>query len=257
MAEIRIERSHQIATVTLSNPGKLNALSVAMWDALATAFHTLSDDVSLRCVILRGEDGHFASGADIEEFAQVRNNAQQGISYHTVTIANALDAVLNCIHPTIAAIEGNCIGGGFEIACACDLRIADAEARFGVPINRLGFALAPAEMQLLLDTLGKSTVLELLLEGRIFNADEAKQKGLVNRISSNLAQEIKATAERITSGAPLAARVNKQLARQLSAKPHSLTKEECNAAFALLDSYDYQEGVQSFLGKRKPNFIGK
>ena len=257
MSEIRLEKSDVIATVILSNPDKLNAINVAMWDELARVFTALSLDEELRCVILRGEGSNFAAGADIEEFSTVRSTMAQGILYHTKTIANALDAIANCLHPTVAAIEGVCVGGGLEIACACDMRLAATSARFGIPINRLGFSLAPHELQGLLQLVGKATTLEILLEGRVFDAAEAKDKGLLNRVVADVHAEVRKTAERIVSGAPLAARMNKQLARRLSPAPEPLTEQEMNAAFAFLASQDYREGVQAFLAKREPIFLGK
>jgi enoyl-CoA hydratase len=219
MSEIRIEKGDVIATVILSNPGKLNAIHVAMWQALAQTFTALSQDEQLCCVIVRGDGQNFAAGADIEEFPTVRSTVAQGMRYHTETMARALDAIANCLHPTLAAIEGVCVGGGLEIACACDMRIAAAASRFGIPINRLGFPLAPGEMQHFLQLVGKATALEILLEGRVFGAAEAKDKGLINRVAENLPAEARKAAERTAQGAPLAARMNKQLARRLAAQP--------------------------------------
>lgn len=257
MGEIHLERDGAIATVTLSNPGKLNAIDVAMWHALAGTFTRLSADDSLRCVILRGADGQFAAGADIEEFSQVRITLEQGIRYHTVAIGAALAAIGGCRHPTIAAIEGVCIGGGLEIACACDLRIAAPDARFGIPINRLGFALAPDELASLLQLVGKAVALEMLLEGRVFAAAEARDKGLVGRIVDDVPLAAHETAARISRGAPLAARMNKQLVGRLMAAATALDAQELEAAFALLASADYREGVAAFLDKRPPGFTGK
>lgn len=257
MSEIRVEKNGVIATVILSNPGKLNAIDLSMWDGLTRNFGMLSADDSLRCVIVRGDGDNFAAGADIEEFSTVRSTYAQGVAYHTRTMANALDAIASCRHPTVAAIEGVCVGGGLEIACACDLRIASRSSRFGVPINRLGFPLAPAELQSLLQLVGKAVVLEILLEGRVFGADEAKEKRLLHRIVDDVRGESRIAAERIAQGAPLAARMNKLLARRLSPGPEPLTEQELRAAFSFLDSHDYHEGVQAFLDKRKPGFTGK
>lgn len=257
MPEIRLDKNDVIATVTISNPGKLNALNVAMWDALRSVFLKLSQDESLRCVIVRGDEQNFAAGADVEEFATVRSSMAQGMLYHTETIANTLRAVSHCQHPTVAAIEGVCVGGGLEIACACDIRIASPSSRFGIPINRLGFSLAPGELQHLLQLVGKATALEILLEGRVFDAAEAKDKRLINRIANDVHAEAKNTAQRIAQGAPLAARMNKKLARRLAPQPEPLSQEELLDAFSFFATQDYREGVQTFLSKRKPVFSGK
>lgn len=257
MADILLEKNGVIACVTLSQPGKRNALNVAMWRKLAQTFIHLSQDESLRCVIVRGADSHFSSGADIEEFPRVRSDTENGMRYHTELIGGALQAISACIHPTIAAIEGACVGGGLEIACACDLRIASANARFGVPINRLGFPLAPTELQGLLQLVGKATALEILLEGRVFDAAEAKDKGLLHKVVGDVHAEAQATAARIAQGAPLAARVNKQLIRRLSPHTPPLTEQEVQNAFSYFSTQDYQEGIESFLAKRPPLFRGE
>ena len=256
MGHILTTRDGVIATVTLSNPGKLNALDIGMWRDLAIVFHNLSQDTSLRCVIVQGENGNFAAGADIAEFAHVRSTVEQGRHYHAEFVGKALEAIMDCMHPTIAAIEGVCVGGGLEIACACDLRIATPTARFGIPIKLLGFALAPSEMQGLVQLVGIATALEILLEGRVFGAEEAKEKGLLHRIAENVREQAQITATRIAEGAPLAARMNKRLARRLAPQPAPLTAEEFATAYALLDSKDYKEGVASFLANRKPDFTG-
>lgn len=256
MQKIRIDKDGHIAVVTLSNPGKLNAIDISMWHGLADTFRDLSMDGSLRCVIVTGADGNFAAGADIEEFSSVRSNYVQGVDYHTKSIAHALDAIAQCLHPTVAAIEGVCVGGGLEIASCCDLRIASPAARFGVPINRLGFPLAPGELQGLLQLVGKAVALEILLEGRVFDAAEAKEKGLLHRIVDDVQAEARQTAQRIAQGAPLAARMNKKLARRLSPPVPPLTEEELRDAFSFFHTDDYREGVRAFLDKRTPDFKG-
>lgn len=257
MSEILCTVADQIAFLTLSNPGKLNALDVSMWDALHMHFDRLSDNENLRCIVVSGADGNFAAGADIEEFATVRNTLASGMHYHNHTIAQALQAIALCRHPVIAAIEGVCVGGGLEIACACDIRIAAPTARFGIPINRLGFPLAPGELQGLLALAGVAATLEILLEGRVFEAAEAKDKGLIQHLADDVPAEALATAKRIARGAPLAARMNKQLVRRLRLSSMELNEEEMKAAFGFLESADYLEGVSSFLAKRAPQFTGK
>ncbi|MGY8526048.1 enoyl-CoA hydratase/isomerase family protein [Paracidovorax citrulli] len=255
---VSIEREGEIAFVTLANPGKLNAISVTMWQSLAGAFERLSADRSLRCVVLRGADGNFAAGADIAEFPHVRGDADSVRAYHLSTLAPALRAIAQCLHPTVAAIEGVCVGGGLEIACQCDLRIAAEGSRFGVPINKLGFPMAPDELRGLLALAGRAAALEILLEGRVFDAQEALAKGLLTRVvaAADLRAQALATARRIAAGAPLAARTNKLTIRRLTSEPEPLSEAELREHFSYAESADHVEGVSAFLARRPPRFKG-
>ncbi len=141
--DILCQRDGGIATVTLFNPEKLNALNAAMWQRLRETMNELAADTSLRCIILRGEGAVFAAGGDLEEFRTARANVDLALAYHEA-VGEALAAIESCPHPTVAAILGPCVGGGLEIACACDLRIAGTGARFGAPIMKLGFSMLPA-----------------------------------------------------------------------------------------------------------------
>src|SRR5688572_1836206 len=141
--EILVQRDGAIATVVLSNPGKLNALTVFMWQDLAAAMAALAADDALRCVVLRGAGSEaFAAGADIAEFATARDNAEQGRRYHRDYVGGALRAVGECRHPTVAMIHGPCVGGGLELACMCDLRISGEAGRYRVPSTPPGVATA-------------------------------------------------------------------------------------------------------------------
>ena len=123
-SSVLVSRDGAVATVALHNPPKLNALTLSMWRALKRAMDELSADDHLRCVVLRGAGTEaFAAGADIAEFARVRDNAEQGRVYHREHVFGALKAVAECRHPTVAMIHGPCVGGGLEIACQCDLRV--------------------------------------------------------------------------------------------------------------------------------------
>jgi enoyl-CoA hydratase/carnithine racemase len=167
-------------------------------------------------------------------------------------------ALAECRHPLVAQIHGICVGGGLEIAALCDLRICGSSSRFGAPIKNLGLVMAYAEMAPLVRLVGTSVALEILLEGRIFDAAEAKEKGLVTRVVADdrVADEARATAERIAEGAPLAARWHKKFARRL-ADPRPLTAAEQDECFDCFDSEDFRIGYAAFLAKRKPGFVGR
>jgi enoyl-CoA hydratase/carnithine racemase len=240
-SQILVTRETAVATVELSNPGKLNAITTAMWGELKRAVDALSAEDGLRCVVLRGAGRDaFAAGADIEEFATVRDNAEQGMHYHRELVRGALEAVAACRHPTIAMIHGPCIGGGFEIACQCDLRLSGRSGRFGLPINRLGFAIAYDELAALLPLLGRAVTLEILIEGRVWDAQEAHAKGLLTRVvpDEELDEECRRTVER--RGAPLVSRWHKVRA---APRPQPAPRRRRWANFAYFATEDYREGM--------------
>jgi enoyl-CoA hydratase/carnithine racemase len=255
--DVLIARDGGIATVTLFNPGKLNAVDAAMWRRLAVVMAELDADDGLRAIVVRGDGAAFAAGGDLDEFRDERADVDKALAYHEA-VGRALAAIERCRHPTVAMILGPCVGGGLEIACACDLRIAGETARFGAPINKLGFSMYPGELAGLLRLAGPAVVKEILLEGRLLAASEALAKGLLTRVvaDSDVEAEALATARRIAEGAPLVARWHKQwIARLLDGGP--LGEDEKRASFAFLDSDDYREGLTAFMDKRRPVFKGR
>jgi enoyl-CoA hydratase len=255
---VYFKRDGAIATVTLNNPDKLNALSFAMWMRLGEVMHELEADDGARCIVLRGAgEQAFAAGADISEFEQVRTNAIVAKDYGN-KIEGTMRAVKECRHPTVAMIHGVCVGGGLEIASQCDMRICGTSSRFGIPINRLGLVVGYGEMAALIELVGRATAMEILLEGRVFGAAEAKEKGLVSRVVADdqVESEALAAAARIAAGAPLVARWHKKFARRL-ADPRPLTEAERDEGYACFDTEDYRIGFKAFLAKTRPEFKGK
>jgi enoyl-CoA hydratase/carnithine racemase len=155
-------------------------------------------------------------------------------------------------------IKGACVGGGLEIAAMCDMRICGESSRFGVPIKNLGLTMGYGELQGVLALVGRATALEILLEGRVFDAAEALQKRLVNRVvaDTDVEREVRALAARIAAGAPLVARWHKQFIDRLTVTPQ-IAPAEWDEGFACFDTADYRAGVAAFLAKAKPRFEGR
>jgi len=255
---ILVQRNGPIATVVLNRPDKLNAMTKTMWRRLSEVIAALSGEDGLRCLVLRGAGGKaFCPGNDISEFTTDRSNPEQAKAYGEI-LHRTLGALKDCRHPTVALIEGICVGGGVEIAALCDLRICGESSRFGVPINRLGLVMAYPEISVLRDLVGPATTLEILLEGRVFGADEAREKGLVTRVVADDRVETEAyeTAARIAAGAPLVARWHKKFLHRLE-KPEPPTEEERDEGYACYGTEDFRIGYRSFLEKKKPRFEGR
>ena len=252
------DRGGPVATVILNRPEKLNALTRPMWRRLGEVFTELSADDAIRCIILRGAGTRaFAPGNDIGEFTTERSNVEQARAYGE-DMRRTIAAIDPGRHPVVAQIHGICVGGGLEIAGLADLRICGESSRFGVPINKLGLVMAYAEIGSLIALAGEATALEILLEGRVFDAREARDKGLVTRVvpDDQVESEARATAQRIAEGAPLVARWHKKFARRLrDSRPLSAT--EYDEGFACFGTRDFQIGYQAFLAKAKPEFRGE
>ncbi len=253
--ELQAADAAGVARVRMHNPAKQNALSVAMWQQLRAAFTQLQDaHATTRAVLVCGAGGHFAAGGDIEEFRSFRFDEQRLRDFHEHEVAPALRALLDCDIPVVAQIDGNCIGGGLEIAACCDLRICGRSSRFGVPIARLGFPMAPSEAQIVAAVLGLPLLRELLLEARLLGADEALARGVVNRVvaDADVAAEAEASAARIAALAPQAQRINKRTLRQLAEGGPSAAQR--HAHFTYADSAEHREGLAAFVQKRPARF---
>lgn len=250
------------AMVTLSHPGKFNAMSRGMWRELKAVFEAIQADSRLRCVVVGGQDGNFCAGGDIAEYPSFRFSEAALRDFHETDVWGALDAMLGCDLPLVARIDGNCMGAGVEIACCCDIRVAGACARFGAPIARLGFPMAPREARLVTQALGMMTAREMLLEAAVLDASVLLARGFLNVVVADaaVAGEALSRAARICRLAPQAARLNKQTLRQLNSpipnteRSLSAIEKELNGAYAYADSCEHREGISAFLEKRHPDF---
>lgn len=255
---IMVDRSDSLARVRFNRPSKHNAFTIQMYQDFAKAMKQLGEDETVRCVILSGEGGKaFCVGSDVGEFSGDRMGSEAAQRYVEQT-ADVTTNLVNCPHPTIARINGYCVGGGLEIAAMCDIRICSDDAKFSIPSNKLGLTLDYAELSVLVDLIGRRRTAEILLDSRMFGAEEALRIGLVSKVVplSELDREVDETAERIVRSAPLSNRWHKKFLRRL-ADPAPLTAEELEEPYLAFDTADYQEGSAAFAEKRLPNFQAK
>jgi enoyl-CoA hydratase/carnithine racemase len=231
-------------------------MSVSMWRELRKNYEALQAiPGAVRVVIETGGGGNYAAGGDIQEFPDFRFDPAKLAHFHEDRVLPALRAMQACDIPLVAQIEGACIGGGLEIAACCDIRIADAGSRFGVPIARLGFPMAPAELEIVAAAFGATTLRELLLEARVLDAASARERGLVTRVVADdqVAAEAQHAAARIAQLSPQALRLNKRALRDFAAPPLSSAAQRA-AYYGYADSAEHREGLAAFNDKRPPRF---
>ncbi len=255
--QVRLTIADSVAHVTLSHPGKLNAMSRVMWQQLREVFEAIQQDTALRCVVLAGEGGNFCAGGDISEYATFRFEEATLRQFHDELVWGGLQAVLNCDVPIVAQIEGACMGAGVEIASCCDLRLAGASAKFGAPIAKLGFPMAPRELALVICAAGELSAREMLLSAAVLDAETAARRGFLNRVlpDQDLVAEAMQTASRVARLAPQAARLNKQSFRALAHVQRALAATDLiTNAYAYAASAEHREGVSAFVDKRAPQF---
>ncbi|EEO26926.1 enoyl-CoA hydratase/isomerase family protein [Oxalobacter paraformigenes] len=255
---VYIQRNDHVATLVLNRPAKLNAISAYMWKRLHLAISALSKEDSLRCILVKSSSAKaFSPGCDIHEFEELRSNKEQGRQYGRL-MHETLAAFQNCPIPLVAEIDGICVGAGLEIASTCDFRICSEKSRFGAPIKNLGLVMAYPELEPLLQLAGKDVVLEMLLEGRIFNAAEAYEKNLVTCVvpTERLSVKVNDTISGIVTGAPLVARWHKKFVKRLIT-PSAVTPAEYDECFDCFDTEDFRSGCQAFLNRTPPRFRGK
>ncbi len=208
-------------------------------------------------MLICGEAGHFCAGGDISEYAGFRFNEHSLRDFHENDVWGGLQAMLDCDLPIVARIEGNCMGAGVEIASCCDIRIAGDTARFGAPIAKLGFPMAPREAALVMRAVGELTAREMLLSAAVLDAAEMKQRGFLNKVvPANAASEAALNCvDRFSHLAPQAARLNKRTLRVVATVFNEKTATYLVAtAYHYAASAEHREGVTAFLEKRQPRF---
>lgn len=251
---IRLHVEDAIVRVTLSNPSKFNAMSRAMWRELRQVFTELQQRSDVRVVVVAGEGGHFCAGGDIAEYTDFRFHPEGLRDFHENDVWGGLSALLACDLPVIAQVEGNCMGAGVEIASCCDIRLAGQGARFGAPIAKLGFPMAPREAELVAREVGLATARQMLLEAAVLDAPTLLARGFLHTVlhDADVPAEAQQRALRITRLAPQAARLNKQALRALAGGQGA--EALVPTAYDYADSAEHREGIAAFLAKRPPNF---
>jgi enoyl-CoA hydratase len=248
-----------VGVVTFNNPDKRNAMSLEMWEGFGEALTALRDDEAVRVVILRGAGGKaFVSGADISQFEKTRHNAAASEEYGKRSAAQRA-LLADYPKPTIACIQGFCLGGGMQVAMLTDIRIASHDSQFGIPAARLGIAYGYDGLKHLVSLVGPSWARLLMYTGMRIDAAEALRIGLVERLipEDQLWGETMAIADPISQNAPLAIKAAKitiaQVLKDESGRDMDAIRDIGNAC---MDSADFREGREAFMAKRKPRFTG-
>ncbi|MBZ0140113.1 MAG: enoyl-CoA hydratase/isomerase family protein [Pseudorhodoplanes sp.] len=250
----------RIGYVIFNNPARYNAVSMEMWDATRTILDGYEKDGDVRVVVLTGAGGKaFVSGADISKFGAERATPEAVEIYNKMT-----DMAYAGIHdfpkPTIAMIDGYCIGGGLGLAASCDMRICSDKSRFAVAAAKLGLGYDYAGLRRLIDIVGPSFAKEIFFTARQFDAEEARAMGLVNRVvaAAGLADYVKSYANSIADNAPLTLGSVKLIVGEILKDEGARDLAKAAASVKrCFDSADYVEGRTAFMEKRKPVFTGR
>jgi enoyl-CoA hydratase/carnithine racemase len=241
------------ATLLLNRPEKRNAITQAMWAALPPALAALAADSAVRVIILRGAAGHFAAGADIAEFDTVYATREAAASYAAL-LASAMDALLSCPKPVIAAIEGNCVGGAAALTLCCDLSFAAQTANFAITPAKLGIAYSFGDTRRLVARVGAAAAKDLLFTGRRIDAAAALQIGLIDRVCAALDDELTSYTALLAAASPESIRVAKNFVARASAGQGREDGATHAAYLDLLEKPDFAEGFAAFKQKRAPAF---
>jgi enoyl-CoA hydratase len=252
---VLVDREPPVGIVLLNRPEALNALNDEVMGLLVDALTELDDDEAIRCIVLGGSEKTFAAGADIGQMAEA-----SAMDMYEARRIDRWDAIRRIRTPLVAAVSGFCLGGGNELAMACDLIVASETARFGQPETGLGIIPGAGGTQRLTRAIGKAKAMDVILSGRFLTADEAERAGLVARVVAREAwlEEAKAVARAIAEKGPVAQRLAKEsVNRAYESTLETGLDYERKALYLAFASEDAREGLTAFTEKRKPDFKGR
>lgn len=257
---VRAWRDGPALHIRFNNPAKHNALSVDMWEAVPKLLAAAEYDPAVRLAVFSGEGGKsFVSGADISQFESQRA-AKEAVGRYEALAELSLESIHRFSKPTLAAIRGYCIGGGVNVAIACDIRIASADSQFAIPASRLGLGYRLSALRNLTWLIGPAHAKDIFFTGRRFKADEAYRLGLVNRMTEpdQLDVAVNEYIEAIGTGAPLTNKAAKRAIQEITSYHPAVDEEACRRLILdCFESADYTEGRSAFMEKRKPRFEGR
>ncbi|HEX8757339.1 MAG TPA: enoyl-CoA hydratase-related protein [Steroidobacteraceae bacterium] len=251
---LRLELAPPLARIKIDRLPRKNAFNHAMWELLPTLLEQCVDDPETRVIVMQSSaPGAFSAGADISEFSSRASNPEW-MAANQAAIRRAQRDLARVAKPTLALIEGDCVGGGCGLALACDIRVASPAARFGIPAAKLGLSYSLHDTKLLVDLVGPSQAKRLLFSGQLVPAAEAQRIGLVDLVCEDVPEQAATLANAIASASPAAIAVIKSVIREIldgQADDDARTRHRFEAAFT---SEDFKEGVAAFLEKRPPRF---